>query len=1680
MSGSLLDDQVFARFERVAIVVITAQSAGRADDRTWTTLADVTKSLVVVYRRDSSSLLKKLFRWRADLLTDPAIASDEATVDLTFCRAACFSLDGQRTPLSDEVLGFLKTFTRQRLQSDAADPYILLLGHLSRESRQCFEDIAHHLLDELHKRLRTDKLRLEAVAFARSVAHLHLEVGETSSVAFLRSLLEVFRESKVLELKHALMYGLATCLEQTRADMLETNSLGPTSHSAWAAVINDFYTKVSEWAKKNKHITEATPLLVALLGVAPRELFETFSWSLLTTQLKRCVDKHDERAVQLQSLEAIQTVLSSYLTNHLQAGAEPPELQPVVSTLFASSDSAIAEKTKTFFSSAPQTVLATINTPACVALVTQLGLLVSKCCPELGWRLVVLPLIRSGALFSHDVSIGLSILSQISLQNLETKHVAEASQAVGSLLSKLGGMLQIVTSVEEVPKGHEAAAVQLLCKTIRAISVVKCSLLMALPDLGVLLCRATMHSQPAVVEAAREAIAGQPELRQVVVEFFADSGCWAQFERQPEMLCDSLVFLEKLMQPQPGEEQQSLLPTAQTVGLQATCVPAAKARAHSFLKSLGWQLGGSESKQLDESCGREWDITDYSGFERPVMQLALHGACTACTRLWPSVQKETSSPKEGLSPMTLQWGHYVRFVCRFAPSEVSQVQIERATSLLASENNQIRAIVPRVVEAVQPDALSRVLSLLPQFDSDLWRTDQKLSSKTNAKQHAMRSAVALVYVSVATVATTSAAPSQSVRKSCLSMLSNVLHVVECAEQSALKQLPTLCVCVCQLSGVTTLAAPDDTELKSRLLCLLQQWCVVAGSEPTITPASRACLSYKGDDLSLQYQANESMAQVLSQVSGLPASVLDWVDKQLSTGSQVAMLDRSLAAMIENNRSLLQQCIERCFCRDPAITGMFTRALTSACSHGLEVDMNELAVIALSRLGDKNALVRQAAISLLAGVARAHKHRPWVRVSSSESFGCEIRCTQSVVSSMASDLGEPPSSAVVKTMLMRLCALQDQHAARQLLVCAAPFCAQLHSIVDGVDSAPPLLAKLMEVSRLYVRSYPHLVLELWRSLGQAAEHGIHAMVHLVLELCTDSELLEVATVAMIGLRTIDAAATIAALTDPFRAREASTEDASGGSDSFVLGYQQGVWSVRQLGARGGEGFSIIPELFANSFGELSQLEDQLIPGYSYALAQDLADTQSTSKQSTPQSVRSRSSNRPHTELALLVLPSVAQGLDDTLSPHLAQLLHATFMYSGDRDPALNGSAAKLLAVLLDTLVLRPASHDDSSASTQLCEQVQPLLDACEAVIASPASCSLWASFLQHTTCEPVAALRLVVQRCVQYMPLNKELTEGWVALLEDALATASPGFTQRTHHLLQALAQFCSHKTLAGLLRQLGMLLAAREYGRASEHLRTVVTIVRARRSTELCMCPSIVWVAAGLLMEPEPLYSLGLELLDALLCNMALDQDFVQDIVLSAAPLDPSRWAGLQPLLIKGLLDVRSQDRVQQATRVLLRAAQLPSPMVDPTPLRHSMLVLALLPRMMHSHSAQGELAAACNSLGCHDLGAVLAQHPTDCDQWVHCVCTELLADAPVELFGLGLSLLAKMLTNAMQHAPSCSLITDLLRIGRHMIDVRGEGSEEDAPAVNALCSLAAELAEFNPELVHPILDLWAHRWRFP
>ena len=151
-----------------------------------------------------------------------------------------------------------------------------------------------------------------------------------------------------------------------------------------------------------------------------------------------------------------------------------------------------------------------------------LGVEITLKCPELGWRGILLPLLQSGAIYSHDVSAALQILLEVGSKDpiSASKYAAETSQPFGILLTRLGSLLGLVQSANdsqvcpealfrhmsahsqvEHAKGKENVVVDLYCMGLQATRTVRPA--MGLAVLGSLLCQSTLHSQQRVVKAAK-------------------------------------------------------------------------------------------------------------------------------------------------------------------------------------------------------------------------------------------------------------------------------------------------------------------------------------------------------------------------------------------------------------------------------------------------------------------------------------------------------------------------------------------------------------------------------------------------------------------------------------------------------------------------------------------------------------------------------------------------------------------------------------------------------------------------------------------------------------------------------------------------------------------------------------------------------------------------------------------------------------------------------------------------------------------------------------------------------------------------------------------------------------------------------------------------------------------------
>ena len=314
-SPSGITTEMFSRFDQIGRGLASGACSYEND---LETLGRICKTLTLVHSRDVDCLVGRLIRWRADLLTTPADnneTTDAAAVDLAFCHAVCLCLGPQLSLVSAETFKFLKSFGLGRLGK--GEVYNQLTGLLSRGR---FEQIANQLVDELHKRLRTDKQRLEACVWARAIGGVHLEVGASSSITWLRMLLEVFRESKIIELKHALMEGLTNCLTAAkRSTKVQPQELS----EVWSSLVAEFLAKVSEWGKKSKHAPVAMDTVAALLCVSPNEMFVAACGPCTQQWIEWCCESEDS-GDQQRALTAVGAVVGCWLTDHHTATGECP------------------------------------------------------------------------------------------------------------------------------------------------------------------------------------------------------------------------------------------------------------------------------------------------------------------------------------------------------------------------------------------------------------------------------------------------------------------------------------------------------------------------------------------------------------------------------------------------------------------------------------------------------------------------------------------------------------------------------------------------------------------------------------------------------------------------------------------------------------------------------------------------------------------------------------------------------------------------------------------------------------------------------------------------------------------------------------------------------------------------------------------------------------------------------------------------------------------------------------------------------------------------------------------------------------------------------------------------------------------------------------------------------------
>ena len=278
---------------------------------------------------------------------------------------------------------------------------------------------------------------------------------------------------------------------------------------------------------------------------------------------------------------------------------------------------------------------------------------------------------------------------------------------------------------------------------------------------------------------------------------------------------------------------------------------------------------------------------------------------------------------------------------------------------------------------------------------------------------------------------------------------------------------------------------------------------------------------------------------------LPPHMIAWIDLQVG-GSQhaVGMLRRALPAMMLCNKQLVPDCVERCFSQTASVHQLFVCALAAACSTQLVGSSAQVIVVGLHHLASSSAIVRQAAVSLLVAAAAVCDCAPWLLASSSAAMVGEIASVKTLAVAIASDIGQAHSLAVLKQLLIHLLSSSDPAASRIMLVCAAPFCEQLVDLMQS-NERTEVLTTLMQVSKQLVSSVPQLVLQVWHSLALACEQQIGSLVGVVLPLATDGHryvateaTVQVATVAVFGMRNVDPDATVAALMGPWSLKQAN--------------------------------------------------------------------------------------------------------------------------------------------------------------------------------------------------------------------------------------------------------------------------------------------------------------------------------------------------------------------------------------------------------------------------------------------------------------------------------------------------------------------------------------------------------------
>jgi len=474
--------------------------------------------------------------------------------DAILCRASCVVMRVLEEGCSlEEGLSALEAYVwtripevceaRTQVPDDPRPRYQLgVFGEaLSMLSKHRFDSLAARVLDELERRLRTDKLRLEAVPYACLMGHMVLPVGSagerggmSQATSFLCALLEVLKGSKRIELKHALCDAVKGLLTRARTELGGV----VVKDKAWEGVLGELIDKVAEWTKKDKHREAAFPALAALLTIAPARLMQLHGWSSLHAMGESV---HHGANLRVSSLESIRVLLEAFLESCTAGPALPQEdlqeLCKLSRALFtAEFDTNREVSIFNTFTPQPQSATSCADDIGSQASLVAIGSLLLKHKADFAMPYVVLKMLQQGGGSvsgggSVPVSTGLAlrmILDAVQSSSSHAqrgqagrekaglaglgieKHMNDLRREVQGMLLKLSNLLSrdsmlAGSAKEDGAAGSPGHLVPIFELVLRSLPLLP--LASSAPGGNqtlTLLCRAAVHVQPTVnAEAAR-------------------------------------------------------------------------------------------------------------------------------------------------------------------------------------------------------------------------------------------------------------------------------------------------------------------------------------------------------------------------------------------------------------------------------------------------------------------------------------------------------------------------------------------------------------------------------------------------------------------------------------------------------------------------------------------------------------------------------------------------------------------------------------------------------------------------------------------------------------------------------------------------------------------------------------------------------------------------------------------------------------------------------------------------------------------------------------------------------------------------------------------------------------------------------------------------------------------------